>query len=149
MAPDLARLGLHDDRRLPGLRDPQEDHRPERLAAPVPVLTAVDVAVTGRLRQDRERRTALVRVIRERVMRRELAARIEREHILELNARALGDAADLVTDAGEVILDRRDPARRIAADLRPVEPGDPFYGLLVVGDRFADLLAGGLTVLAS
>ena len=129
--------------------DTDQDDRARRLTAPVPVLAAVGVAVAGRLREDRIGRAAFLGLCRERVVRRELAARVQRERLGEVDAGTLGDAVDLIGDAGEVALDRRDPPGRVLLDLGPFEPGDLLEGLAVVRDRVADLRSRGLAVLAS
>src|SRR6266550_1251573 len=82
-------------------------------------------------------------------MRGELPSRVERQHLFERDTRALADAADLVRDAGEVALDRRDPPWRVLLDLGPLESGDLLEGLTVVTDRVQDLRPHGLAVLAA
>src|SRR5439155_24837326 len=116
--------------------------------APVPVLAAVHMAVTRGRRDEGVRRAALLGLVGERVVRRELPARVERQHLREGDACALADATDLVGDAGEVRLDRRHPPRRVLLDLGPLEAGDALERLAVVPDRIADLGPRRLAVLA-
>src|SRR5207248_7192552 len=125
-----------------------EDHRAGGLAAPIPVLTAVGVTVARGLRQQGVRGAALLGLLSERVVRRELAARVQREHFFEGHAGALADAADLVGDRGEIALDRSDPPGRVLPDLGPLEPGDLLERLAVIRDGVADLFPRRLAVLA-
>src|SRR5207244_13390769 len=106
-----------------------------------PVLSAVGVTVARGLRKDRVRRAALLGLLGKGVMRRELTAGVQRERLFERDTGALAHTADLVDDAGEVLLDRVDPTWRVALDLAPLEAGDLLEGLAVVGDRIADLPA--------
>src|SRR5205823_3351666 len=84
VTPDLSRFRLHDDRRHPGLHDPEQHDGAGDLAAPIPVLSRIDVPVTGRGGQQGIGRAALLALV-EGVVRRQLAARIECEGVLELD----------------------------------------------------------------
>src|SRR5260221_7989795 len=145
---DLPGLGLEDDRRLPRLRDAEQDDRRTGLREPVPVLPAVGVAIGRGLGKDREGRAAFGFFVTEWIAMRELAARVEGKHLVERDAGSVGDASELIRDAGKVGLDRRDPPRYELEDLGPVETGGLLERLLVERDRRFDLLAGRLAMLA-
>src|SRR5207248_11425758 len=117
--------------------------------APVPVLAAVGVRIAGRLRKDRVRGTAFLGLGREWVVRGKLAARVQRERLSEVDAGALSDTVDLVGDAGEVGLDRRDPPGCVLLDLGPLECAAPLEGLSLVRDPVPDLRQRGPAVLPS
>src|SRR5205823_11840940 len=74
---------------------------------------------------------------------------VEREDLLEREARALGDASHLLEHLGVVPLDVRHPRRRTAADVVPREARLALELALVEVDRDGDLVARLLAVLAA
>ena len=146
MPADLARLDLHHDRRPRLLLHAQHHDRVLRADAPVPVLAAVRVPVAGRAGRQRERGAA---VGAEGIAGTQLAAPVQREQLLEREARTFRDAAHLFERVRVVRLDERHPGRRATAYFVPAEARLALELAPVEVDRDRDLLARLLPVLAA
>ncbi len=152
--PDLGEQPGLDDGDVVGpvvLAGLEHDRRLERVDEPVPGLPGERAA--ARPARQRGERRALERRRRARRARargeQDLGAHVDREHVGLRDARALGDARDLLQVLRAVRGDRRAEPLGLRADLRAIPAGPVREGVVVGRDRARDALARRLAVLAA